>query len=417
MQQTLSKLTSTPLSRWLAFSAAPHRVFFFAGIVQGVLAMLWWLVDLLGHHAGWIAPIAWAVPAPWVHAGLMIYGFLPFFMFGFLMTAVPNWLKVSVPRRYYLAAVLCMSAGWVLFYAGLATSSSLAAAAIALVLVGWGAGLAGLVRMVVLTPERDIRHPAILFTAVGFGWTGLACLLAALYFDAPLLSAMFRYGGLWFFALPIFLSVTNRMVPFFSSRALGDTGIVRPNWSHATLLAGCAGHGALEIAGLARWTWVVDLPMAAAVVYLAFKWGLLRSFTARLLAVLHLSLMALAFSLSLFVIQSLTLAISGERVLGLAPLHAMTIGYFSSMVIGMVSRVSLGHSGNTLVADRLTWFCFLGILAAAAFRVGADLPGVTPSAGHALTLISALMWLACFCAWGSRYLPKYLAPRIDGRPG
>ena len=53
----------------------------------------------------------------------MIYGFLPFFMFGFLMTAVPNWLKVSVPRRYYLAAVLCMSAGWVLFYAGLATSS------------------------------------------------------------------------------------------------------------------------------------------------------------------------------------------------------------------------------------------------------------------------------------------------------
>ena len=60
MQQTLSKLTSTPLSRWLAFSAAPHRVFFFAGIVQGVLAMLWWLVDLLGHHAGWIAPIAWS---------------------------------------------------------------------------------------------------------------------------------------------------------------------------------------------------------------------------------------------------------------------------------------------------------------------------------------------------------------------
>ena len=177
------------------------------------------------------------------------------------------------------------------------------------------------------------------------------------------------------------------------------------------------GHGALEIAGLARWTWVVDLPMAAAVVYLAFKWGLLRSFTARLLAVLHLSLMALAFSLSLFAIQSLTLAISGERVLGLAPLHAMTIGYFSSMVIGMVSRVSLGHSGNTLVADHLTWFCFLGILAAAAFRVGADLPGVTPSAGHALTLISALMWLACFCAFGSRYLPLYLAPRVDGRPG
>ena len=106
---------------------------------------------------------------------------------------------------------------------------------------------------------------------------------------------------------------------------------------------------ALEIAGLARWTWVVDLPMAAAVLYLAFKWGLLRSFTARLLAVLHLSLMALALSLVLFAIQSLTLAISGERVLGLAPLHAMTIGYFSAMVIGMVSGYPLA------TAEILSW--------------------------------------------------------------
>ena len=183
---------------------------FFAGILQGILSMLWWLVDLLGRHAGWVAPIAWSVPAPWVHACLMIYGFLPFFIFGFLMTAVPNWLKVPVPRSHYLPAMLFMSAGWALFYVGLAVSRNVAAAGIFLILAGWGLGLAGLVRLIVLTKERDVRHPAILFTVLGLGWTGLAYLLTALYADSPLLPLIVWHGGIWLFALPVFISVTNR---------------------------------------------------------------------------------------------------------------------------------------------------------------------------------------------------------------
>ena len=418
MQQAMdSPVDTRSQSLWRVFTGAPHRVMFFAGMVQGIVSVLWWLVDLLGRYAGWYAPIPWTVPAPWVHAALMIYGFLPFFMFGFLMTAVPNWLKVPLPRSYYVPAMLLMSVGWLLFYLGLATRREVAAAGIVLVLAGWGVGLAGLVRLIVLTQERDIRHPTILFTALGLGWTGLVHLLAALYIDWAPLPRLFRHGGIWLFALPVFLSVANRMVPFFSSRALGDALIVRPNWSHPLLLVGCAGHGLLEIAGLASWTWIFDLPMCAAVVYLGFTWGLLRSFKVHLLAVLHLSLAALAVSLALFAIQSLTLLVSGEHVLGLAPLHAMTIGYFSAMVIGMVSRVSLGHAGHMLVADRLTWYCFLGMLAAALLRVGAEVPGVTPAAGHWLTLSASVVWLACFCAWALHYLPMYLSPRVDRQAG
>jgi uncharacterized protein involved in response to NO len=418
MQQVMvSRATAPPRSRWQVFTGEPHRVMFFAGMAQGIVALVWWLVDLLGRYAGWYAPISWTVPAPWVHAFLTIYGFLPFFMFGFLMTAVPNWLKVGVPRGYYLPAMLLMSGGCLLFYPALLANREVVASALMLVAAGWAVGLAALLRLIVLTPERDVRHAAILFAAMLCGWVGLACLIAALYVGSPLLPLLFRDGGIWFFALPIFVSISNRMVPFFSGRVLQDPTIVRPPWSHPLLLVCSVSHGLLTVAGLAEWTWLVDVPMCFAVGYLALGWGLLRSFKVHLLAVLHLSLVALTVSLALFAIQSLDLLATGELVLGRAPLHAMTIGYFAAMVIGMVSRVSLGHSGRMLMADRLTWLCFLGMLVAALLRVGAELPGVPNAAGHALSVASGLVWLACFVPWAWRYLPMYVSPRIDQRPG
>jgi uncharacterized protein involved in response to NO len=207
------------------------------------------------------------------------------------------------------------------------------------------------------------------------------------------------------------------MVPFFAGRVLQDPGITRPPWSHPLLLTCCAGHGLLVVLGYPEWTWVFDLPMCVTVGFLALRWGLLRSFDVQLLAVLHLSLVALTVAVALFAIQSLVLLATGELVLGRAPLHAMTIGYFSAMVIGMVSRVSLGHSGRMLMADRLTWLCFLGMLGAAVLRVAAELPGVPTAVGHVLSIASGILWLACLVPWAWRYLPMYVSPRLDQRPG
>ena len=392
MQQVMiSKPATAPRrSRWQVFTGEPHRVMFFAGMVQGVIAACWWLVDLLGRYAGGYAPIPWTVPAPWAHAFLMIYGFLPFFMFGFLMTAVPNWLKVAVPRAYYLPAMLSMSAGCLLFYPGLLASREVVTAALLLVLAGWGIGLAGLFRLIVLTPERDVRHASILFTAMACGWIGLACLIAALYVGSPLLPLIVPRR--WHLVLRT-ADLREHQQPdgpvLFRSCAAGPGGLPGLDGRIRCCSSAAAGHGVLTVAGLAEWTWLVDLPMCVAVGHLALDWGLLRSFKVHLLAVLHLSLVALTVSLALFAIQSFALFATGDYVLGRAPLHAMTIGYFSAMVIGMVSRVSLGHSGRMLMADRLTWLCYLGMLGAALLRVGAELPGVPTAAGHALSLASA----------------------------
>ena len=124
---------------WRVFSAAPHRVMFLAGASQGVLALLWWLADLLGRYSGAYAPLVWPVPSPWAHGFLMIYGFFPFFIFGFLMTTYPSWMNGrKVPQRHYVPAFALLAGGVALFYLGLFAGRPLLAQRQVLTASPWG---------------------------------------------------------------------------------------------------------------------------------------------------------------------------------------------------------------------------------------------------------------------------------------
>jgi uncharacterized protein involved in response to NO len=132
-----------------------------------------------------------------------------------------------------------------------------------------------------------------------------------------------------------------------------------------------------------------------------------------LLAMLHLGFLWLGIAWLLAGVQG-GLHLAGIETLGLAPLHALAVGYFATMTLAMVSRVTLGHSGRPLVADALTWRLALGLHGVAALRVLADVLPV----GQALLLVAAgVGWLVVFLPWTSRLVPIYLAPRSDGREG
>jgi uncharacterized protein involved in response to NO len=63
---------------------------FFGGALQALAAFACWSGDLGARYGGWYGAPAWSLPAPWSHAWLLSYGLFPFFIFGFLLTAVPN---------------------------------------------------------------------------------------------------------------------------------------------------------------------------------------------------------------------------------------------------------------------------------------------------------------------------------------
>jgi uncharacterized protein involved in response to NO len=278
-------------------------------------------------------------------------------------------------------------------------------------LAGWAIGLYELARILITSPPSDKRYPRLIVSELALGWAPNALFFGWFAFDAPMLAERSRKIGIWLFLLPVFFTVSHRMVPYFASRVIGGLAPVRPRWALRLIIAGAALHGALELAGAHRWLWIVDLPMLAAVVHVTLIWGFARCFQARLLAVLHLSPAGLAAALVLYTAQSLVLLAAGQAILGTAPLHTMTLCYFSAMVIGMVSRVSLGHSGRPLAADNLTWTCFWRMFATAGLRLAAELEFLPDEVRATLMPIAALSWLVFFAAWAWRYVPMYARPR------
>ena len=86
------------------------------------------------------------------------------------------------------------------------------------------------------------------------------------------------------------------------------------------------------------------------------------------------------------------------------------------MTMGMMVRVSMGHSGRKLLAPGMMPAAFAALNIAVVIRV--LLPLVMPPESYlALVLISALVWVAAFCAFIFWMSPVYLSPRVDGRPG
>ena len=403
-----------PENTWRTFSAAPHRMFFFGGAVQALLIMIWWLIDIGGRFDGLYNPITWTMPPTDAHAFLMIYGFFPFFIFGFLMTTYPKWMNgEEVERSTYVPAFVLLCAGILLFYLGLVISYSLTRIALLVLLTGWTVGLYALLRVYLRARHPDKRHATITSIVLGLGWL----LVAGFGSDEAHLVALAKTGGIWLLLLPVFFAVSHRMIPFFSANVIPGYKVVRPDWALGMVPACALLHSVLEMDALQQWTWIVDLPMAACALYLTTSWRIRESLALPILGMLHISFAWLSIALLLYAVQSLTLFTTGMLVLAKAPLHALTIGYFTSMMLAMVTRVTLGHSGRRLVADGLTWAIFLVFQFVVALRVIAEIPQISFTAHGHILMCTAILWLVCFGIWGWKYSPIYWRPRPDGNPG
>lgn len=403
---------------WKSFTAAPHRVMFFGGALQALAVMLWWLIELVTRYGFVGQPVDWVIAPAAAHGYLMIYGLLPFFMFGFLMTTFPRWMSgKEISPRYYVPASLLLMLGGAGFYAGLSGSPIVLRLAVLSSLLGWGLALYALLRVLLDTQRQNKQQTTWMFIALLIGWCGMASYEVWLLGGSSAWLNFAIQGGLWLFLLPVFATVGHRMIPFFSNGTVPPNFISRPFWPWPLLLAGSALHFLLQFANAPAWLWVSDLPMMAAAFYLTHAWGFRHTLRNPLLAVLHIGFAWLGIALLLSVVQSAALFLShGEMFIwGLAPLHALTIGCFATLMLGMATRVTLGHSGLPFDIDRSLKLMFVGMQLVAVLRVGADMLPI--AAMSWLYSAAALIWLASFIPWVTRYLPAYWRPRADGLAG
>jgi uncharacterized protein involved in response to NO len=391
---------------------APHRPMFLAGGVMLLVGFTLWAIEL-GARIGLGSPVGWTLPGGWMHALLVSLGVFPFFIFGFLFTAMPRWQGMTdLPRPRWLRPWMLLAGGWALVVIGLLVPGLLAVGLLTLI-----AGWIMVVRVlwdVAHQPRADRLHARMTcWGVIGGGTSLLAWLALALTGDAVWARVAINLG-VWCFLVPVFASVCHRMIPFFSSGIIPDYVMVRPRWALGVLVGASVVHGLLVIAGFSTLTWLVDLPAALVALWLSYQWRLLPALKVRLLGMLHIGFAWLGIAFLLFAIQGIA-AVLGHHVLGMAPLHVLGLGYFGSILLAMVSRVTLGHSGRPLQADRLTWGLFLGLQVIVLLRVLADV--VPWSWSGSVMFAAALGWLGIFMAWASRYLPIYVRPRVDGKAG
>ena len=399
---------------WKTFTAAPHRMMFLGGAGQTLLAMFFWLAELLDRAGAWDTPSP-VIPGTWAHMYLMLYGLFPFFIFGFLFTVYPRWMGgEALPARRYITAYLLLVSGMIFFYISLYLSRFVLLLGLSLYLAGWGVALHALFAVYRRAPRHGAHEP-LLNLALTAGMAGVALFLAAVLFQTPVLFQLSRELGLWLFLMPVVFLVAHRMIPFFSQSALINYIMVRPAWAPPLMIICVVAHVVFELAGLPAWRFLADAPLAVAALHHSWVWQFRRSFHARLLAMLHIAFLWLGIGMTLYTAQSLALLVTGTDFLGHVPLHALGIGFFTGMVVAMASRVTLGHSGRALQADDLTWRVLFGVNIAAVLRMAAEF--AVGTASGILNGLAAAIWLVSFLLWAWLYVPMYVRRRVDGKSG
>ena len=406
---------------WLL--AAPHRLGFFAAALMLGVSALWWAALLLARAFGYAPP--WDVSPPAAHALLMSQGFIPLFIAGFLFTAGPKWLGLpEASARTLLLPIVLMLLGWLTAVTGFHLHAALAGAGITLVAMGWSRITLEFLTLLRRSRVPDRVHPGVVTAACAVGALALWLAAAALVLELEPLLRSANQLAIWGFAATVFATVSHRMIPFFTASALPLLDAWRPMWLLWVLLAtlwlellpALAEPWWWPLPPALRWAQVaLEAPAAALLLWLALRWGLVQSLKIRLLAMLHGGFVWLGLALALNAASHALMAASNHELsLGLAPQHALTMGYLGATLIAMATRVSSGHGGRPLAADDLAWSLYWLLQAAVLLRV---LAALWPTASTVLTTLAVLAWAGACVGWALRYGGWYGRPRIDGRPG
>lgn len=387
--------------RFALFAHGFRPFFLFAG-VWAVAAMAAWLAALAGAALppGPLPPVRW-------HAHEMMAGFVGAAIAGFLLTAVPGWTG----RRGYAGAPLLVLVG--LFLAA------------RLVLLPGSPVPPPLAAMVALLPL-----PALFATILPALWRARAPRL----FGPPALAALFWAGDALMLAetagwaddsfaagrllalnaaLALVGLIGGRIVPSFTLNALRRRGAnpPAPPWPWLDRAGTAALVGVLGLDLIAPQTAAAGLAAAlaaAAALARLVRWRGLAVIGEPILAVLHLAYLMIPLALgtkAAFLITGAAWAAGW--------LHLQAIGPIGLMILAVMTRATLGHTGRDLVAPPAAVAAYALVALAAPLRAfGALL--LAPVV--ALTVAGAA-WIAAFLLYLAAFAPMQVLPRPDGRPG
>lgn len=380
------------------------RPFFLLTGVYAVAVVLGWMGFLFG---GWPLPLGWS-PFKW-HSHEMLYGLVSAAIAGFLLTAVTNWTGAPPLRgRRLLLLVLLWLAGRVFMW----LASWIPAWLVALVDLAFLPVLA-LYLLRVLVRHNNRRNLVLvavltllfvgnLLMHLGFasGRTGLLDTGEQLGFDLILL---------------LMAVIAGRIVPAFSANWLRMQGgspdwVTRSVWTDRIALISIALLIPLDVLGAPETMLGPILLLAAFSNGLRlWQWAGWRVRREPLLWILHLAYAWIVLGLLLRALALLT-SVLPDSVWQ----HALGVGAIGTLLLGVMTRVAVGHTGRPLRLVPFGLGIYLAITAAVLLRLLVAVQTIDFRPGLSL---AALAWVLAFGLFVVLYWPILSRPRADGRPG
>jgi uncharacterized protein involved in response to NO len=396
--ENMNAAMATPPILRLAF-----RPLFLGGTLFSAIAIAWWAYF-------WISPFDWQpYGGPvWWHGHEMLFGFGSAIVVGFLLTAVQSWTGVPGLKGNKLGV---LAAAWLLGRLLIAFGGGLpgwlvAAGDLSFLLL---ASVAMAYPVLKAKQWRNLMFVPILLVLTllnGFShWGALT--------DNASLGLQALHGAIMLISLVIAI-LGGRVIPFFTTSASSyerKTGI---GWLDGLSIGSII---ALVIAGFMGFANIPSLVLAALSLIAAvansarfLRWGITHTLKTPLLWSLHFSFlfipigMIALFLYSMGIISNISIA-----------LHCFTVGAMGGMILAMISRVTLGHTGRKLQPPKLMTLGYVCILLAGAVRV--VLPAVFPALTNMGIGLAGILWVTAYGIYLFYYAPMLLTTRADGRPG
>ncbi|MDE0378247.1 MAG: NnrS family protein [Rhodospirillales bacterium] len=336
------------------------------------------------------------------HAHEMVFGFAAAVLTGFLLTAARAWTGLATPSGWRLAALALL---WVAGRVLMATGPPLPAIVVDCLFLPC-------VSLAVAVPVVKARNWRNLPVAAVPALLGGANLL--FHLDHVGLIALARASGGALLALDLFALLValmaGRVIPAFTANAV-PAAKPRRNAYVETLAFGTL--AVLLVAGpLGPWVpggaWLAGVAAAGALAHLVrlWLWDPAATRGEPLLWVLPLSYAWLPAAL---ILRALWLA--DADVPAASAFHALGAGAVGGLMLGMMTRSALGHTGRPLKARAVETTAYVLLHLGAALRVFGPLAGVDAEP-HAFAA-SAVLWSGAFALFLAAYRPILTRPRTD----
>jgi uncharacterized protein involved in response to NO len=387
-------------SSLFAYGFRPH--FLLAGLAGLLLVPVWALSFVVNTALGSSWP-----PMLW-HAHEMLFGFIASAMAGFLLTAVPSWTG----QKGFAGRPLIILAGiWLAGRLLIATSGLWPPMLVVGVDLAFLPALAVLVARPLLRSRN--RNTPLLAVLTLFWLTNVTFHIGLLGSNAPIALHALHIGI--DIVLVLVTVIGGRIVPAFTTSALRPLGLADAVQNRAVVTAFAV--AAMVLVTLID-VFAPDSRLAGVIAGFAaviqavrlLQWATWQTLRQPIVWVLHLSYAWLPVGLALKAV-----ALLSGLVFAAFWLHALTIGALTTMIVAVMTRASLGHTGRSLVVDPLITLAYLLLTAAAVIRVfglsgfGLNYPSVI--------VLAALCWTVAFALFVAIYAPILWRPRIDGKPG